>query len=114
MKKSNRKASVKDGQNVKGASEICQSDGKGGKNGFFKKTVSAAAQGLLEQGGIEISSDRRAVVDGCRAVEEYDSDFIRLSLGKRTVIFRGRELVIDCFERNRAEISGIFTSLEFE
>jgi len=88
---------------------------KGEKNrGSVKEAFAVAAQSFKEQPGIEILSNRRAVVDGCRAVAEYDRDFIRLSLGGRDIIFRGSELSIDSFEKNHAEVSGIFTSLEFE
>ena len=82
--------------------------------GGVKEAFAVAAQSLREEPGIEMLSNRRAVVDGCRAVVEYDCDLIRLSLGNKDIIFRGRELSIDSFEKNHAEVSGIFTSLEFE
>lgn len=82
--------------------------------GSVKGAFAVAAQSLREEPGIEMLSNRRAVVDGCKAVVEYDCDFIRLSLGNKDIIFRGRELSIDSFEKNHAEVSGIFTSLEFE
>lgn len=93
------------GGNVPKAEKGCRS---------VKGAFAAAAQRLCEQPGIEMFSNSRAVVDGCRAVVEYDCDIIRLNLGNKDIIFRGRELSIDSFEKNHAEVSGIFTSLEFE
>ena len=86
------------GGNVPKAEKGCRS---------VKEAFAAAAQRLCEQPGIEMFSNSRAVV-------EYDCDIIRLNLGNKDIIFRGRELSIDSFEKNHAEVSGIFTSLEFE
>lgn len=80
----------------------------------IKSAVLSAARNLGEQSCVEVISNRRAVVDGCKSVVEYDSDFIRLDLGEKKTVFRGRELVITQFEKNHAEICGIFSSVEFE
>ena len=52
--------------------------------------------------------------NGCRGVIEYGSDIIRFDTGSKITVFKGRGLTITEFERNRAEICGIFSSVEFE
>lgn len=80
----------------------------------FKGALKSAAESLTEKSCVEIFSDNRGVVDGCRGVIEYGSGIIRFDTGSKITVFKGRGLTITEFERNRAEICGIFSSVEFE
>ncbi|HHW46535.1 MAG TPA: sporulation protein [Clostridiales bacterium] len=70
--------------------------------------------GTLEKGPhIELSTNREAVVDGCRGVIDYNEDRIKLNLGRGTVTFKGRNLQISSFNQSLAVIRGFILSLEF-
>lgn len=70
--------------------------------------------GTLTRGAhIELSSNREALVDGCRGVLEYDETKIRLNVGDGTVQFIGRTLEIRSLTQNQAVIAGFIRTIEF-
>ncbi len=64
-------------------------------------------------GNIEMYSDREIIVDGCKCVVDYGSDFIKLGLKNKNLKIRGDELVIDSFVFEQVDIHGKIVSLEF-
>lgn len=70
--------------------------------------------GTLEKGPhIQLSTNREAIVDGCRGVIDYCEDKIKLNLGKGTVTFKGRNLQITSYIQSQAVINGFIISLDF-
>lgn len=71
--------------------------------------------GVIDRGArIVLFSNREAVVEGCKAITEYDQNSIVLSLGKKYIKFNGESLNVASYEKNNAVIQGKFDSLEFE
>lgn len=64
-------------------------------------------------GYIEIISNTCALVDGCRSVLEYDSELVKLNLGKISVAFHGSELTIKSLSMAQAMVEGLILSVEF-
>lgn len=81
--------------------------------GMLSGMFGFAAPALAGGGRIELLGCREAVVDGCKSVLEYDDTVIRLNMGKTRVTFTGRNLSIRSFEKDHAEIEGIFSGIEF-
>lgn len=70
--------------------------------------------GTLTGGGrMELTGNRRAVVEGCRRVLEYEEDCIRLETEDGVVRFRGRDLCVNCLTDRCAVVSGTVLSVEF-
>lgn len=62
---------------------------------------------------ISLSGNREAVVEGCAGVLEYDSETVKLSLGKMMVQFAGRGLQIKCMTGESVIVEGYISRLEF-
>ena len=70
--------------------------------------------GTLTGGGrLELTGNRRAVVEGCRRVLEYEEDRIRLQTEDGVVRFMGRDLCVNCLTDGCALVTGILLSVEF-
>ena len=68
---------------------------------------------LMRASKITISSNKEAVIEGCRGILEYCSDRIKLNIGCATVLFIGNSLTIDSLNVGSIVISGKITNVEF-
>lgn len=81
---------------------------------FFKKTVfstNEAPESFSPQ--IRICSDKMAVIDGCRALNEYDENAICFGCDGINVRFRGEGLVISSLDSDISYVNGQIISVEF-
>jgi len=62
---------------------------------------------------IEISGNSEAVIQGCTGILEYDENRIRLNLGKRSLLFRGDDLVMKTYTAEEVIIEGAFAAIEW-
>lgn len=62
---------------------------------------------------MELSGNRRVLIEGCRGIVRYDEDVIELRTVDGTVRFTGRELCMTNLNPACAVITGRFVSLEF-
>ena len=62
---------------------------------------------------VEISSNKRATIDGCKGVVEYYDSLIKLNIGCGTITFLGRNLHISAFEMGVVELTGIIENIEY-
>jgi sporulation protein YqfC len=62
---------------------------------------------------MELSGNRRAVIDGGVGIVEYNDDVIRLNTGSGIVRFTGRGLSMSCLTEESAVVEGHILSLEF-
>lgn len=62
---------------------------------------------------IEMFSNKEITIDGCCGVYEYGDDYLRLNIGKGSVILNGRNLDIVFFENRLITVKGNISSLEF-
>lgn len=69
-------------------------------------TLSAAAR-------IEMTGNRRAVVEGCCGIVEVEEGIIRLNTGSGILRFVGRDLGLSCMTEDSAVVTGFILSVEF-
>lgn len=62
---------------------------------------------------IEFSGDKEVSIDGLYGVLEYNAECIRLSAGRKELLFRGDEMSMDVFDLGQAVIKGRILSMEF-
>lgn len=62
---------------------------------------------------IEFSGNRRALIEGCESILEYNEDCIRLRTAIGVIRLSGRELCLHCRTSEHAVITGRFLALEF-
>ncbi len=62
---------------------------------------------------MEVSGNRRVVIEGCQGILEYGEDCIRLRVCEGVLRLFGRELCMHCLNPSCAVISGKILSLEF-
>lgn len=62
---------------------------------------------------IELTGNRRAVIDGCHGIVEYNDGLIRLSTSSGILRFTGRNLSISCLTEENAVVEGVILSVEF-
>ncbi len=71
--------------------------------------------GTLTKGAqVVLSSNKEAMVEGCKGVLEYSEELIRLSTGSSIIRFMGRDLEIKSLSPGQAVIKGFILSVEFE
>ncbi len=68
---------------------------------------------MLNSVYIEMKGNREVVVEGCKSIEEYDENMIKIKVKKMSVIFFGRGLEIKCMNYDSLVIEGFITSVEF-
>ena len=62
---------------------------------------------------IELFSNREIIIEGCRGVDEYREDYIKLKLIKGSITLCGSEFCIKSFENSSIVVNGNISSLEF-
>lgn len=62
---------------------------------------------------MEVSGNRRIVIEGCQGILEYSEDCIRLRVCEGVLRLFGRQLCMNCLNPSCAVISGKIVSLEF-
>lgn len=63
---------------------------------------------------LEIIGNSECIVDGLKGISEYNSDKIRINLGKYFITFFGDDLRIDSFSYKGAVVQGNIVSMEFD
>lgn len=62
---------------------------------------------------LELRGNSECVVDGLKSIIEYNSDRIKLNIGRRAVVFLGEGLEINSFTPEGAVVRGFIMSVEF-
>lgn len=68
---------------------------------------------LTEASRMELSGNRRVLVEGCRGIMKYDEDQIEIRTAAGTVRFTGRQLCMTSLNPICAVITGRLLSVEF-
>ncbi len=68
---------------------------------------------MLSPFHIEMKSNREVVIEGCKSIEEYDENMIKIKVKKMVISFFGRDLEIKCLNFDSLVIEGFVTSIEF-
>lgn len=62
---------------------------------------------------IEIFSNEKIILEGCRGIIDYENNYIKLQLKKGHIIIIGTDFLISAFENERITVNGKIVSLEF-
>ena len=62
---------------------------------------------------IEMFSNKEIIIDGCCGVCEYGNDYLRLNIGKGSLILNGCDFDIVFFENHLITVRGNISGLEF-
>lgn len=62
---------------------------------------------------LQLYGNSECVVDGLKSIIEYNSDKIKLDIGKRVITFLGEDLEINSFTPEGAVVKGFIMSMEF-
>ena len=63
---------------------------------------------------LEVLDDGQAVLEGCKGIMAYSSEYIRLSCGKKVVSFEGTELELRCLSSSTAVVTGTILAIRYE
>lgn len=83
------------------------------KLNFFESPDEFFDSEIIKGAHIQLFFNRKIIVDGCQGVFEYSDDYIRLNLGKGTLILFGKDFDILSFEGKVITIKGCISSVEF-
>ena len=62
---------------------------------------------------LEMFSNKKIILEGCKKILEYRDDFIKLKLKKGSVTICGSDFLISDFEMECVTVLGCISSLEF-
>lgn len=62
---------------------------------------------------MEVDSNRRVVVEGCRGILSYTEDCIRLRVPEGELTFLGCGLAMSCLSPDGATVTGVIQCIEF-
>ena len=62
---------------------------------------------------IEMRSNRELILEGCRKIEEYDENIVKIKVSDMCVSVFGRSLELRCLTPDSLIISGFICSVEF-
>ena len=80
---------------------------------FFGKALDLPPGMLLGEANIQLFSNREAVIEGCRAVLDYDENLVRINTGSGIISFMGRGLEIVSFENLQVIIRGYILAVNY-
>ena len=79
----------------------------------LERALSLPTGALSDGVRLEITDDRRVVIEGCRRVVEYGEDRICIDTACGRVRFIGRALCMTCLRSSGAVITGQLLAVEY-
>ncbi len=67
----------------------------------------------IEYPQITIQSNKEIVVEGCKGIVEYNTNSIKISVGKMQMLFSGNDLTLKSLTPEHVVLTGEFTSIEY-
>lgn len=62
---------------------------------------------------IELFSNKRAVIEGCKNIIEYQDNYVKLKIKKGFFILTGTNFFISVFDEEKIDIKGNILNIEF-
>lgn len=62
---------------------------------------------------IEMKSNREMVIEGCKQIDEYDENVVKVKTPKMDISVFGRNIEIQCLNSDSLIISGVICYVEF-
>lgn len=81
---------------------------------IIEKTIGLPDGIISGSSHLEINGNREVIVEGCKAILQYDDNAVRINNGKMMTSFEGRGLEIKCLTQDSLIITGFITSIRFD
>ena len=91
---------------------IGKKPGRGGIAGVFSRAVEFPGEMAVRTSDVTLTSNREALVSGCRRVLEYDRERVRLSLCDMEIVIAGEGLTMHAFFGNQIRVCGRITEVK--
>ncbi len=80
---------------------------------LFKTADELLQSKVIKGTHIELFSNKEMILEGCAGVYEYTDCYIRLNVGKGSLILNGSDFDISSFEEKTIVLKGNISSIEF-
>ena len=80
---------------------------------LFKTADELLQSKVIKGTHIELFSNKEMIFEGCAGVYEYTDCYIRLNVGKGSLILNGSDFDISSFEEKTIVLKGNISSIEF-
>ena len=68
---------------------------------------------ILDKSHIELFGNKFVVIEGCKSIEDYKDNYIKLRIKKGNISFTGNDFYIISFDENKIIIKGNIIAVEF-
>ena len=62
---------------------------------------------------IEVYSNKEAIIEGCKGIIEYNEEYIKINIGRGSVVFTGKELYAYSYFCETLVIKGRINNIEY-
>ncbi len=83
------------------------------KFNFIKNDDEVTNYELINQLHCELFLNKKAIIEGCKKILDYQENYVKLGLKKGSVGFIGNSFIITDFEEEKITICGNINSIEF-
>lgn len=86
---------------------------KKNKFNFFTDKSEILSNEIIGGTHIEMFSNKKMILDGCKGIVDYQNQYIKLKLKKGYLTVIGTDFLISAYESGAITVNGNITSLEF-
>ena len=79
----------------------------------FARISSMAKEMIRPMPFMEITTNRKLLIDGCKGILEYRTELVKINTGRLILSVTGRGLYIKCMSANALVICGYISGIEF-
>ncbi len=79
----------------------------------IEQTLDLPTGALVTASRLEITGNRRVMIEGCRGITAYNEDCVCLRVAEGTLRLMGRDLCMNCLNPTCTVVTGNVLSLEF-
>ncbi len=83
------------------------------KFNFIKNYEEMSNYDLINQLHCELFLNKKAIVEGCKKILDYQENYVKLGLKKGNIGFIGKGFVITDYEDEKITLCGIIDSIKF-
>ena len=62
---------------------------------------------------VEVFSNEEAIIEGCKGIMEYNNDYIKINIGRGSIVFTGSDLYAYAFFCETLVIKGVINNIEY-
>ncbi|MDO4608384.1 MAG: YabP/YqfC family sporulation protein [Clostridia bacterium] len=80
---------------------------------FIKNDNDITNYELINQLHCELFFNKKAIIEGCKKILDYQENYVKIGLKKGNIGFIGKDFIITDFEDEKITICGNIDSIEF-